>query len=70
MSNVFSFIKGLVLLILVLAVVALTMRVLEEKGVISCQWFRDHLGAVGTAIFGEEQNTTIGNILIEGDEIL
>ena len=59
------------MLVLVLAVVVLGMRVLEEKDAISCQWFRDHLGSVGTAIFGEgDPATTTGNIIVEDTQIM
>ena len=58
------------MLVLVLAVVVLGMRVLEEKDVISCQWFREHLGSVGTAIFPEASDSTIGGIIVDGSEIM
>ncbi|MBQ4158859.1 MAG: hypothetical protein IJD86_12070, partial [Clostridia bacterium] len=69
-SNVFGFLKGIALLVMILAVIVLGMRVLEEKDVVSCQWFRDHLGSVGTAIFGETPNPTMGSVVIEGNEIM
>lgn len=52
-QNVLSFIKGVVAVILILAVLIFGLRVLDEKKIVSCAWFRDHLGSVGTMLFGE-----------------
>ena len=53
LQNVLMFFKGIVCAVLVLSVVVFSMRVLDEKKVISCDWFRDHLGKFGTTLFPE-----------------
>ena len=52
-QNVLSFIKGVIVVILVVAVLIFGLRVLDEKEIVSCAWFREHLGSVGTMLFGE-----------------